>query len=316
MSSLAALDTNIYTFGGQLNLSFLDHFLFSPNLNVLDVYRWPIIVVLPAASMIFPRLDPQSLVLDGKLFIICKNILTESTTCWDICWEYEEADYEEYKYEKYEEVGEKYSFVQLYHSRLHPPIEVYDPNTERWDSLSLPRFPIESHYICATLKNLNMILIASLTERGKPFLDRKARFLKYDLSHRYWKILSERYIHPKCPLGYVGGKALAVGNKLYWITDDAMLLVYCLDVDNWLLGNLKGREISFHNKCKEHSPPVLLRLKDKRFNMTQFAFDYVHCVIIDVSQAAVGLILLLTLIVKKRTLLGRLQGILLPSSRF
>jgi hypothetical protein len=41
--------------------------------------------------------------------------------------------------------------------------------------------------------------------------------------------------------------------------------------------------------------------------VTQFVFGYVHCVIIDVVQAAAGLILLLTLIVKKQTLLGRLQ---------
>ena len=38
MSSFAALGTNIYTFGGKLNSSSLDHFIFSFNLNVLDVY--------------------------------------------------------------------------------------------------------------------------------------------------------------------------------------------------------------------------------------------------------------------------------------
>jgi hypothetical protein len=312
MSSFAALGTNIYTFGGQVHSSSSDHLTFSPNLNVLDVYRWPIVDVLPAAPMIFPRLDPQSLVLDGKLFIIGGNILIESTTCWDICWEneegeyeegeYEEEDYEEEEseeeesekgeskegeskegeYEEYEEEEEECSFVQLYHSRRHPPIEVYDPITGRWDTLARAPFPIESHYICAALENPNRILIASLTERGEPFLDGKARFFQYDLSHRYWKILFERYIHPKCPLGYDGGKALAVGNKLYWITDDAMLLVYCLDDDKWLLGNLKGRGISFLDKCKEPSPPVLLHLENKRFSMTQFGFGYVHCVIIDV----------------------------------
>ncbi|KAE8098827.1 hypothetical protein FH972_016862 [Carpinus fangiana] len=183
MSSFVALGTNIYTFGGQLHSSSSNRFTFSPNLNVLDVYRWPIIDVLPVASMIFPRLDPQSLVLDA-------------------------------------------------------------------------------------LENPNRILIASLTERGELFLDGKARFFQYDLSHQYWKILFERYIHPKCPLGYDGGKALAVGNKLYWITNDAMLLVYCLDDDKWLLGNLKGRGISFLDKCKESFPPVLLHLENKRFNVT------------------------------------------------
>jgi hypothetical protein len=102
MSSFAALGTNIYTFGGQLHSPSSDRFTFSPNLNVLDVYRWPIVDVLPAAPMIFPRLDPQSLVLDGKLFIIGGNILTESTTCWDICWDCEEEDYEEREFEEEE----------------------------------------------------------------------------------------------------------------------------------------------------------------------------------------------------------------------
>ena len=46
MLSFAAQGTNIYTFGSQLNSSSLDRFTFSFNLNLLDVYRWPIVNVL------------------------------------------------------------------------------------------------------------------------------------------------------------------------------------------------------------------------------------------------------------------------------
>ena len=46
MLSLAALDTNIYTFGGQLNSSSSDRFKFSLNLNVLDDYRGLIVDML------------------------------------------------------------------------------------------------------------------------------------------------------------------------------------------------------------------------------------------------------------------------------
>jgi hypothetical protein len=91
-----------------------------------------------------------------------------------------------------------------------------------------------------------VILVASPTKGGKPFSDGKARFFLYDLSHKYWKMLPERNLHPKCPLGYDGGKTLAVGSKLYWITEDAMLLVYYLDNDIWVLGKiLKGLEFHF-----------------------------------------------------------------------
>jgi hypothetical protein len=148
--------------------------------------------------------------------------------------------------------------------------------------LPQPPFAIETHFICAALENPNRIIVATPTIEGKPFSDGKARFFLYDLSHKYWKILPERNLHPKCPLGYDGGKALAVGSKLYWITEDAMLLVYYFDSDIWVLGNLKGLGISFLDKCSEPSPPILLHLGDGRFSMVQCAFGYVHCVIIDV----------------------------------
>lgn len=332
MSSFAALGRNMYAFGGQHNYS-PGRCPFSPNLYLLDVFRWPIEDVFPAASMLFPRLDPQSLVLDGKLFILGGDILMESTTCWEIegegegdacgrdiegdAWYDEVGDWDsddgvptmeedEAGYwsldvvntttedddcnfssiteeeEERDVLSDPFSKLGLYATSTYSPdIEVYDPITGRCVRLAEPPYPIESHFICAALENPSRILVASLTRGGEPFLDGKAKFFLYDVSRGYWKILSARKLHPKCPLGYDGGKALTVGNELYWITDDAMLLVYYLDDDLWLLGNLKGLGISFIDKCSEPSPPILLHLGDKRFAMVQCAFGYVHCVIID-----------------------------------
>jgi hypothetical protein len=352
MSSFAALSPNIYIFGGQLD-SASEFFKFSRNVHGLGFNG-----LFPAASMRYPRFEPQSLVLDGKLFVLGGNILSESTAYWyngvredelghaledevgpawvdedgevwvDGAWEdlvgdtsdsedeVDEPTTDDDEPTKDDEVSDSmslkwlytrnddeeddwlselselsdrflsdpFSELELYCSNTESPdIEVYDPITGRWKSLSQPPFAIETHFICAALENPNRILVATPTKGGKPFSDGKARFFLYDLSHKYWKRLPERNLHPKCPLGYDGGKALAVGSKLYWITEDAMLLVYYFDSDIWVLGNLKGLGISFlDDKCSEPSPPILLHLGDGRFSMVQCAFGYVHCVIIDV----------------------------------
>ncbi|XP_062167837.1 uncharacterized protein LOC133874025 [Alnus glutinosa] len=177
--------------------------------------------------------------------------------------------------------------------------EVYDPMTGVWESLPEPPYRKAYHIISAALENPNRILVATL-----PFLDYEsededededkhkdifANFIMYDVQNCCWKILGSepRKIHPKCPLGEFG-KALAVGNYLYWILDKANLLAYNFESDLWLTGDLKGLNIST-NKHLDAILPCLIHLEKKRFCVIHTTEidrytpeSYVQCILFDV----------------------------------
>ena len=129
--------------------------------------------------------------------------------------------------------------------------EVYDPITD-------PLCHIGYHIVFAALENPNSILVASLP------LHLFANFFIYDVEKCCWKTLDPacRKINSKCPLG-IQGKAVAVGNYLYWITEDVHLLAFGFNLDLWLTGNFKGLNIAF----LEYDEPALTgfsiwRMKD------------------------------------------------------
>ncbi|KAE8125241.1 hypothetical protein FH972_020074 [Carpinus fangiana] len=70
--------------------------------------------------------------------------------------------------------------------------------------------------------------------------DSFANFFIYDVEKCCWKTLDPAClkINSKCPLG-IEGKAVAVGNYLYWITEDVHLLAFGFNLDLWLTGNFK-----------------------------------------------------------------------------
>jgi hypothetical protein len=90
-------------------------------------------------------------------------------------------------------------------------------------------------------------------------------------------------MHPECPVGW-RGKAVAVGNILYWITDDVHLLACDLDLDLWLIGNLKG--LNFRFEFEEPALPGFIHLEDQRFCIIQRTSEsdaYIDCILFDVS---------------------------------
>jgi hypothetical protein len=243
-SSFAALDRDFYCLGGQSSPGPA----FVPYAYVLTnsrPYCW-----VPLPHMNFPRIEPPCLVLDGNVYVLSGHF------------------------------GVPFGSDDSA-STHRGDLEVYRPRDGRWDVLPDPPIPLGYHFMYAALENPSRILVAVLTA---PNEGHEAVFCVYDVKLGNWELLDnpERQLHGMCPRG-LGGKALSVGNTLYWITDnDHMLLAYLLDLDKWLLGDLGCLDLSIFG-YREWNPPILLHLQDQRFCMVQSApGNLVHCVILDV----------------------------------
>lgn len=166
--------------------------------------------------------------------------------------------------------------------------EVYDPMTDSWQALPEPPCHLGCRILSAALENPNRILVASLPEGDR--FGSFANFFMYDVQNSSWKMLDpvRRFIHRNCPLGF-RGKAVAVGNYLYWVTYNLRLLAYNFDLDLWLTGNLKGRNIKSLKYQK--LPDAFFHLENERFCILQHSVDrchsdpnqHIHCLLFDVS---------------------------------
>ncbi|XP_059428761.1 uncharacterized protein LOC132162536 isoform X2 [Corylus avellana] len=250
-ASFEALGGDIYCFGGKglcdYGRSSMNVYKLSTNFPTDRLFRMP--------SMKISRIHPHSLVLDGKIYVLAGHGV----------------------YGRRPGRNGKLDFGEV------PVVEVYEPTTGDWKTLPPPPFPIETDYICAALENPSRILVASLAETDEPTLV----FYQYDVKQGCWQMLEkpERNLHYKCPIRH-GGKAITVGNTLYWVTYDTKLLAYDVHQDEWLLGNLKGLGISFLEfEYDEYCPFSLIHLAGLRFAMVQCVYDNkveVQCVIVDV----------------------------------
>jgi len=204
-------------------------------------------VWLPLPFMKFPRLRPLPLVLDGNVYVLS---------------------------------GHEGSYSGVRVPTNPPDMEVYYPRDDRWDVLPDPPIRLERRFICAVLENPSRILVAPRTIPGKALL------CIYDVGDGNWKLLDnpERKIHLMCPLG-ADGRALTVGNTLYWITQKQSLLAYLVELDMWLSGDLYSLPLSIFD-YRDWLAPVLLHLKEEdQICMVKSSLrNLVHCVILDVSH--------------------------------
>jgi hypothetical protein len=261
-ASFAALGSELFCVGGRLRRSGIPEWFFSlsqppiPDVYALDINSPGEKDWIRVESTISPRLEPHSLVIGGKLYVLSG------------------FDHDTYDY-----------------SSSDPHGEVFDPVTGLWEALPDAPWPKKSLIISAALENPNKILVASIV-RGdidEACLETRATFFTYDVQNRSWECLKpcRRNMHRDCPVG-PRGTAIAVGNILYWITDDAKLLAYDLDLDLWLLGSIEGPGIPWVVCQRWHQPhlPCLIHLEDQRFCIIQRTADndqYIECVLFDVS---------------------------------
>ncbi|XP_059428380.1 uncharacterized protein LOC132162138 isoform X2 [Corylus avellana] len=255
-STFALLGSDLYSIGGRSYDSDGMPFFISKvhKVNIRD----PIGGWIPVESMISPRANPHIFVIGGKLYALS---------------------------------GEP--------SGVPPPNapvgEVYDPMTDSWKALPVPPCYMGVHMLCAALENPNRILVASLSEfpddedHEPVFDDSFANFCIYQVQNCSWKMLcpTRRDLVAKCPLGYKG-KAVAVGNCLYWITYHRELLAYDFVLDLWLTGWIEGLSIPVI-RFYQPAIPCLLHLKDERFCIIKCTTvryprdDYIECILFDVS---------------------------------
>jgi hypothetical protein len=254
LSTFALLGSDLYSIGGRSYNSDGMRCLISEvhKVNIRD----PIGDWIPVESMISPRAKPHIFVIGGKLYALSGN---ES-------------------------------------SRVPPKApagEVYDPLTNSWKALPVPPCYMGYHILCAALENPDRILVASIPEFSGdedrlPVFDLSvANFFIYQVQNCSWKMLcpGHRRLVARCPLGNIG-KAVAVGNCLYWITYQRKILAYDLESDLWLNGWIEGLSIPVIG-FNQSDIPCLLHLKDERFcviRCTTFPHDcYIECILFDVS---------------------------------
>ncbi|XP_062167836.1 uncharacterized protein LOC133874024 [Alnus glutinosa] len=239
-STSAVLGSDLYYVGG-LYLS--DYYCFPPSVpDVLKLNltsRTPNLV--PADySMISPRIDPLTLVVDQKLFVMSGYL--PSPCC---------------------------PYIPTAGARDG---EMYDPKTNKWEPLPELPFKLGKRFIYATLENPNRILIAQILKNQCPMIyEYAAMFYTYDVEHRVWSGLGKRRIHNNCPIGWEGWgeMALTVANTIYWVTRDAHLLAYNVDKDMWIEGSLRGLGIPFLESDELLFLPGFVHLDGQLFGLLQ-----------------------------------------------
>jgi hypothetical protein len=263
-ASFAALGSELFCVGGRLRRPGIPRSFFTishppiPDIYALDINSPGEKDWIRVGSTISPRLEPHSLVIDGKLYVLSG------------------FDHDTYDY-----------------SSSDPHGEVFDPVTGLWEALPDAPWRKKSQIISAALENPNRILVASIDQGDidAGCFDTSATFFTYDVQNRSWECLQpcRRNMHHDCPVG-PRGTAIAVGNILYWITNKAKLLAYDLDLDLWLLGSIEGPGIPWV-VCQrwwfQPHLPCLIHLEDQRFciiQRTAHKDQNIECVLFDVSR--------------------------------
>jgi len=259
-ASVAALGCDIYFIGGEYVPLSLSR---RRAVSLSDVYKVDVTtdregLLHTVPSMQFSRTLHHTFLLDGKIYVVGGHGISFRR--------YTRRDTRRYVDNMGRRVGA-------------PDVEVYDPTIKEWEALPPPPIPIETQYICAALENPNRILVASSYRKGDYLV-----FYQYNVEQGCWKMLHKpkRQVHWQCPTRH-GGRAVTVGNTLYWITRNTSLLAYDVVEDVWLSGDAKGQGIS-SVEYDSYYTGSFIHLEGERFAIVQTVGKTVEFAIIDVYR--------------------------------
>nr|XP_023920749.1 uncharacterized protein LOC112032213 isoform X2 [Quercus suber]POF00008.1 f-box/kelch-repeat protein [Quercus suber] len=176
-------------------------------------------------------------------------------------------------------------------------IEVFDPKEKKWESLPSPPDQIHSSVmISGLLKAKKEIIIA------KQLWDRHPMsFYSYNIMTRCWNPLVPHESEASVHLPPNAGRAVTVGNTLYWISTEehnheCIILAYDLDRNMWFEDHLNTATIfgrREHFSSIYSSRPGFLHLRDQKFCLLlqssitkddpESSIEYLYCVILDIS---------------------------------
>ena len=219
-------------------------------------------------NMNVSRWDPQTLVLDGKLYAL-DSLLTDSPPS-DCGW-----------------------------------MEVFDPDIATWESLPNPPSPPPSchqirhnDFTCAVLESKKEILLAKhfVNDDDNLYF---ATFYAFNVVTRCWTTLMplKRKLHGCFPRSD-DRRAVAVGTTLYWgaFSQDSheghlfYVQAYDLDKDVWLHGRLNTRPLFGKHEGPRFfdRSPRLLHLRDHIFCLLLHAYsssptDHLYCLIVNIE---------------------------------
>ena len=179
-------------------------------------------------------------------------------------------------------------------------IEVFDPVVGKWESLPSPPDQIHSTVmISGLLKAKKEIIIAKQRWDRHPMI-----FYSYNIMTRCWKPLATPASEASVHLPPNAGRAVTVGNTLYWISTEehnreCIIRAYDLDRNIWFEEHLNTAAIFGSCGIQEHfssiysSGPGFLHLRDQKFclllqssitkNYPQSSIEYLYCVILEIS---------------------------------
>uniref|UniRef100_A0A7N2MZY2 FKB95-like N-terminal Kelch domain-containing protein n=1 Tax=Quercus lobata TaxID=97700 RepID=A0A7N2MZY2_QUELO len=176
-------------------------------------------------------------------------------------------------------------------------IEVFDPEEKKWESLPSPPDQIHSSImISGFLKSKKEIIIAKQRWDRHPML-----FYSYNIMTRCWNTLVPHESEASVHLPPNAGRAVTVGNTLYWISTEeysheCTIRAYDLDRNMWFEDHLNtvtlfGRREYFTSIYSRG--PGFLHLVDQKFCLLlqssvkkkdpQPSIEYLYCVILDIS---------------------------------
>ncbi|XP_059463474.1 uncharacterized protein LOC132192218 isoform X1 [Corylus avellana] len=222
-SSVEAVGQSIYYFGGYRR---------SDSTRSRDVYSLCIktrnrnqLSAMP--SMIVPRIEPHTFVLDDKIYVLSGH---------------------------QDHLGA-------------PEIEAYDPKTGESKALPHLPSPLGYSFICAALENPSRIIVASPTEKEEEetAVFYQYDLLKecwISLQERRLHFLC-----PLGDLPEGGNAVTAGNSLYWVTSDKTKLLAYVVDDNLWLLGSLQGLGISFVEEVGYDGPNPFsfIHLENERF---------------------------------------------------
>nr|POE98907.1 putative f-box/kelch-repeat protein [Quercus suber] len=219
-----------------------------------------------APSLKYGRQTPQTIVVDGKLYVF-----------GGFGWDFEPEGSVEW-------------------------MEVFDPSLGRWESLPNPPFFCADHLILYAHLEANdeIMVIKPLTKDGYEW--NSAEFFSYNVRSRSWNELfqpSEERILINTPIQC--GRALAIGNTLYWARDSVRedeLNIYAFDLDKklWASEYLNTRKIFGEREHLYSASSGFVHLSGLKFCLMSQSMDvdkfyrYLYCFVLDLSALFHGVL--------------------------